>query len=151
MAIQDKLSRYGTKCYTELSATTWATSRIRVRHLLSPYKYDFKGFMPLSRALMPTSTRALCHMIKGLVPLCSRALCHHVKGFKLLWIKNMLYQVFMFKYGPKAVTRCIQNQATFVISAFTRLLIYVMFQVEHCFIMYYYSLSPAHSLLCLFL
>ena len=40
----------------------------------------------------------------------------------------------MFKIGPKAIIKWIQNQANFVISAFPYVLIYVMFQVEPCFI-----------------
>ena len=121
----------------------------------------FKGFNA-NKLQGPCATRfkglsAICY--KGFVPPCLRALCHYVqghyatmfKGFKPLWIKNVIYQAFMFKIGPKAVIRWIQNQANIVTFAFTHILIYVMFQVEHCFIMYYYSLSPAHSLLCLFL
>ena len=56
------------------------------------------------------------------------------KGFKPLWLKNVICQAVIFKTGPKAVIGWTQNQANYETSASPYVLIYVMFQVEHCFI-----------------
>ena len=102
-----------TKCYTELSATMWVTSRIRVRHLLSSYTYMFKGcnailiralchsnkgFMPYVQGLyatmfkgsMPYVQGLYAIMFKSLMLMCSRVLSHYVSrlGLRPFWNDN---------------------------------------------------------------
>ncbi|CAL5327390.1 unnamed protein product [Camellia sinensis] len=97
------------------------------------YANMFKGFMPYVQELY-------ANMCKSLMLICSRAIANPFKGLKPL----------CFKIGPKAILKLVQNQINYMISAFTYALICIMIKLNIELFIYYYSLSFAHFVLCLF-